>query len=268
MATKDEHRLTPFSSKEDIPIDNWLNLYEIVCDSFKLTTNVAKITRLMAYLKDDALLFFSTDIAPHRNTLTWDEVRHKLETRFGSGETEPMTAAIRRTLKREEKVKIYYNSKVPLLQRTGMDTKAMCAALTEGLPHHYKSHFYGKRSATTLEWLQLASDIEADINSSRAYRPSNQNRDSPPIQTLTAEQNNNSGRTSRPQQQRQYDNSRPPPTPCQYCQQLGRTEFHWHKECPNRRPLFHDNRPTQQTAQHNNPEVNTLEESFATIALN
>ena len=112
MATKDEQRLTPYSSKADIPIDNWLNLYEIICDHFRLRTDEAKITRLMAYLKEDALYFFSTAIAPERSSLTWPEARQKLEQRFGSGQTEPMTEAIRRRLKREESIKQYYDSKL------------------------------------------------------------------------------------------------------------------------------------------------------------
>ena len=199
MASKDDQRLTPYSSKESISIKKWLNLYEIVCEAFKLTTNKAKITRMMAYLKEDALEFFSDDIAPERDSLTWDEVREKFESRFGSGEMEPVTTAIRRRLKREETVKQYYDSKLPLLRRTGMTINGMCAILTEGLPQHYKPHFYGRQFDQTLDWLRLASDIEVDVNTN-PFRPQHQTYSSPQ---------------------------------CKYCRNLGLTVYHWHNECPN-----------------------------------
>ena len=235
MATKDDQRLTPYSSKADIPIDNWLNLYEIICDHFRLRTDEAKITRLMAYLKEDALHFFATAIAPERTSLTWDEVRQKLEKRFGSGETEPLTTAIHRRLKREESIKQYYDSKLPLLHKTGMTVNAMCAALTEGLPQHYKSHFYGRRFEETLEWLRLASDIEADVNTN-TFRP--QNRKPNTGRTLSAtkaETGTNYGRNQSRQPNRSQQQTRKPPYPCRFCQELGRTEIHWHNECPNKR---------------------------------
>ena len=225
MATKDDQRLTPYSSKADIPIDNWLNLYEIICDHFRLRTDEAKITRLMAYLKEDALHFFATAIAPERTSLTWDEVRQKLEKRFGSEETEPLTTAIHRRLKREESIKQYYDSKLPLLHKTGMTVNAMCAALTDGLPHSYKSHFYGRRFGQTLDWLRLASDIEVDVNTN----------------------------PFRPQQQ-----TRKPPYPCRFCQELGRTEIHWHNECPNHNRKAVDNTSEDEQNSEEEEEQPTL----------
>ena len=220
MATKDEQRLTPYSSKESIAIKKWLNLYEIVCEAFKLTSDKAKITRMMAYLKEDALEFYSDDIVPDRNTLTWDEVRQKFESRFGSGETEPVTTAIRRRLKREESVKQYYDSKLPLLRRTGMTINGMCAILTEGLPQSFRPHFYGRRFEDTLEWLRLASDIEADVNSN-TFRPQHQTHSSPQ---------------------------------CKYCRDLGLTEYHWHNECPNRRSRTTHNRSQEEQSSEEEEE--------------
>ena len=238
MASKDDQRLTPYSSKESISIKKWLNLYEIVCEAFKLTTDKAKITRMMAYLKEDALEFFSDDIAPEIDSLTWDEVREKFESRFGSGETEPVTTAIRRRLKREETVKQYYDSKLPLLRRTGMTINGMCAILTEGLPQHYKSHFYGRRFDQTLEWLRLASDIEVDVNNSNTFRP--QNRKPNTGRTLTAskaETGTNYGHNQSRKPNRSQQQTRKPPYPCRFCQELGRTEIHWHNECLNKRKV-------------------------------
>ena len=241
MATKDEQRLTPYSSKEGISIKKWLNLYEIVCDAFKLTTDKAKITRLMAYLKEDALEFFSDDIAPDRNTLTWDEVREKFELRFGSGEIEPVVTATHRRLRREETIKQYFDSKLPILRKTGLPVNGMCALLTEGLPMSYKSHFYGRRFNDTLEWLRLASDIEADITSQQ-LRYSYDSRKQTEAHTFMSQPYNQNKPLG--QQSKRFNSNEKPPYPCRYCQALGQTVFHWHRECPTRQSNTSQNNST------------------------
>ena len=120
-----------------------------------------------------------------------------------------------------------------------MTVNAMCAALTEGLPLSYKSHFYGRRFQETLEWLRLAFDIEADVNSN-TFRPQN-NRKPNTGRTLAATKADNGSDNafyhSRPSNRSQQQQTRKPPYKCRYCERLGRTEFHWHNECPNKRQV-------------------------------
>lgn len=62
-------------------------------------------------------------------------------------------------------VKSYYDEKVSFLEKTGLSEEHMADQLTEGLPEHFKSHFYTVRVKDTLEWLSIATRIESDMGS-------------------------------------------------------------------------------------------------------
>ena len=156
--------------------------------------------------------------------ITWQQTIDKFNGRWGHSDVPPMTAAIRRHLKRSETINEYFDEKSQYLRRAQIPENQMSDVLTEGLPEVYRSHFYGKRFQTIAEWLALALDIEADI-SHRGYKQQHKGIPSAHCQaTIRHCDQTNTGA-----------NKKKPCTPCQIClKNVGQTNYHWHKDCPNR----------------------------------
>lgn len=218
-------KLTPFSGDDKIRVGDWLRLFERLCARTGVVTNEEKMSLLMAYLKDEALAFYSTDIAPDDRTLTWEECSQRFEYRFGTGEVEPMSAARKRSLRGDETVKQYYDAKVAVLRRTGINAYAMCTLLTEGLPERYQPYFVGRKLESALLWLELAQSVETALTATDNRRRLRDNNTGQTVGRQT---------TAGQQPTRQRNRSPPPPTPCRICQQRGIDAYHWQRKCPNR----------------------------------
>src|SRR5260370_1210640 len=124
----------------------------------------------------------------------------------------------------------------------------MADILTEGLPDSYRPYFYGRRFLTPGEWLRLALDIEADMTAkSYTRKPNPSNHCQATIkhcdQISGSKPNYKNYNKDQSKQSKPY-------AACRFCQQIGLTEFHWHRDCPNRKPINQDkSRETEPKAQ-------------------
>jgi hypothetical protein len=127
------------------------------------------------------------------------------------------------------------------LEKTGLSEEHMADQLTEGLPDTYKQHFYAARVKDTLEWLTIATKIEADIHPKAI---SHQNKTSHSNHctishcsesSVAVEEKSTKVNQSRLSYKgKGFKKQDRPRTPCQFCKKLGNTEWHWHKDCPNK----------------------------------
>ena len=233
--TTKEPKMPKFNGKEEsLRIESFIIIFERL---FTSLSDDEKLLKVISFFEGEAADAYAEDVLSDPN-ITWDEAKDKLSSRYGHTDISPIVAASRRRLQRQENVKKYFDDKSKLLRKAGISEPNMADLLTEGLPQSYRSHFYGRRFKTIHEWLLLAQDIEADVNNSNTFRP--QNRKPNTGRTLTAsksETGNNYGRNQSRQPNRSQQQTHKPPYNCRYCQELGRTEFHWHRECPNKRQV-------------------------------
>ena len=220
--------------KTVIRADIWCNLYEVVTNG---QTDQQRLFGLMAYLIDDALNWFGTDIAPKLTEYSWSTVREMLIARFGPAIANPLVEAQRRHLKPTETVQNYYDDKMRCLRHVSLKEKDMVAQLTEGMPISYKGLLLCSKPPTTVSWLAIALQLEATVK----RQPFTVTKPKPPFQnkqqfrpvamiaSTTTETQNNPRRDYRRNQ-----NSNPPTTPCRFCQEAGETIYHWHNQCPRR----------------------------------
>ena len=216
-------KIPKFSVKDDgISIQAFLGIFDWAFD--KLTDDKEKMLKLVCFLEGDAADFFGTDIVPISG-ITWDEVKVRLTSRYGHSEVPPVMAAIQRTLRSNETIRQYYDDKTRILRRmTGLTEAERSDHLTHGLPDAYRSHFYGRRFTTTTDWLGCAQDIEADLvrhhrrHQSTHFTDSKPNQAKKPFQKKKPWVKVGEGKC---------------PWPCKYCKEIGLTEFHWNKDCPN-----------------------------------
>ena len=240
-------KISKFSGLNDsLQIRPFVNIFERY---FQSLDNNEKILKLGEYLSGDALNFFGTDII-NEESISWSEAKERLIRRYGHSDIPPMLSAIRRKLQRHENVKQYFDDKCRFLrQEKGLTEATQTQLLTDGLPDIYRHHFYGKRFATTTEWLQTAQDIEADLN---RQKPMSQNSSS-------AHFSRSDPSSNRPNKLFSKTNNKPkdkkPPYPCRICRDQGITSFHWHSDCPNK--------PIENSSQELKPSPN---EAHLTIA--
>ena len=218
-------KLSKFSGSSDaLKVEPFLNIFNRY---FNNIDEELKVLKLGEYLTGDALNFFGTDIISDLN-ISWSEVKSRLIRRYGHSDIPPMLSAIRRRLQKHESIKQYFDDKCQYLrQERGLTEATQTQLLTDGLPDHYRQHFYGKRFESTTVWLQTAQDIEADLC-----------RHKPALHQSSAHFNrsdqwfNKSNKTfanynGKPKEKR-------PPYPCKICRDQGITSYHWHSDCPNK----------------------------------
>ena len=225
--TSKEPKLEFYSGKNEITVENWISLFEIILTTLSLTTDQDKVTRLMSYLTGDALSFYARSVAPDLTTITWVDCRRKLITRFGLCEVSPLVAANQKRLTRQDTIKTYFDSKMSLLERTSLTPQLITDSLTEGLPESYRNLLLASEITTPEEWLRVCRRIETNMSTRTTTRPFTYNRPSTP-------HNTNKSITPNPKFARTLNASDSRPPQCRICQRLNKTEYHWHSECPNK----------------------------------
>ena len=166
-----------------------------------------------------------------------------LTARYGHSEVPSVMAAYQRTLRSTESIRQYYDDKTRILRRmAGLTEAERSDHLTHGLPDAYRSHFYGKRFSTTLDWLSCAQDIEADINrQSRRRNHSTHLTDSKPFPHKKPLFRKGEGVCT---------------LPCKFCRDIGLHEIHWHRDCPNRKKPSEEPSETEAPAMGSNNYTN------------
>ena len=210
-------------SKSTIDANSWIKLYEHIA---KNLNDELKIQALTSYLSEDALMWFSDDIAGKE--MTWSGVRAEFLSRYGTATVSPAVAGEQRRMLPNESVQTYAQDKMRLLKACCMPIGFALDLLTAGAPQSYHLTLFAAQPKNFNEWLSIALKIE---NSKRETRIRNQ--DSVVVvkdrQTYAnAVRNGNRRPTSR--------NDAPPPYACRHCQRNGVTgeaAMHWERQCPN-----------------------------------
>lgn len=208
-------KLVRFSGENTtIKISKWLKLYDVA--SINCPDTKTKISMMISYLDGEALNFFADEIASNAKTITWDQVVHLFEERFGEEVVSPVVAANKRRLHRGESVQAYYEACMSLLRQTKIDDKDKVAILTDGMPNNYKNTLIGARPSTPLQWRSIAIGLEeANKYSFKAQMMTNQNTNQGAVAFAALSKEK-------------------PPKPCAICQRFNKIEWHWHSQCPNR----------------------------------
>ena len=240
-------------SANGLPIEAFLNIFDYYFSSLEDSSKVRKIGE---YLDGDALAFFGTDIISEP-TVSWHTTKDRLIHRYGHTDIPPILAAMRRKLQRNELIKDYFDDKCRYLRlERGLSEEARTHILTEGLPDAYRQHFYGRRFASTTEWLKTAQDIEADrLRSTQSSRPQ------------TSSHFTRTDAKPRPQSSNissKRDKSKPPYA-CKICRDRGETAYHWHNECPHN-PKRNDSHQRQDS--HSNKEHENIQMLAALVTPN
>lgn len=208
--------------KTKIKINSWLSLFEVAAKVHKADTDTLKVALLMEFIDDEALQWYADHVADKIDTITWAEARTLMVQRFGERTIDPVLAANRRRLNHGESVQAYFEEKMYLLRQTGLSETSMAEVLTDGLPPYYRTPLIAASIKDTSEWLSKAVRLEASFGTRKPFAESNQ--DKKPAATAAFA----SGNKEKPKKK--------PPSACRICQEIGKTEFHWHSECPNRKP--------------------------------
>ena len=239
-------KIPKFSGAQDgLPVQCFLTAFEFAFD--KLATDKEKILKLLEFAEGDAAIYLCSDVITVAG-ITWQTAKDILTARYGHSEVPSVMAAYQRTLRSNESIRQYYDEKTRILRRmAGLTEAERSDHLTHGLPDAYRSHFYGKRFNTTLDWLVCAQDIEADLNRHHRRVHSTHFTDSKSTQAKPFQ--------NKP---RVKIGEGKCPWPCKFCKELGLLEFHWNKDCPNLDKL--EQKPKD-------PEVSTGTNSYTNLSV-
>lgn len=224
-SNKSKPKLQKFNgATSKIKIDSWLNLFNVLATGLEVTADTPKVTLLMEYVEDEALQYYADEIAADIATITWTQVTDKMKKRFGERTIDPVLAASRRKWQRgTETVQQYYEEKMHLLRKTGLREASMAEVLTDGMPFGFRNPLIAAGVTTTSDWLNMAVRLESSFDSG-PFRG-----DRPPPKAVAAMADGH------PRQKKPFT-KRQPPAACKICQSMGKTEMHWHSDCPNRKP--------------------------------
>lgn len=153
-----------------VKIESWLAMFELVHDN--LTTDKDKVKKMVSYLKDGAMDWFSETIMPRyaANTINFDAIKTEMATRFNRDLVEPIIQVQNRKLKKDETVNEYFNDKLQILRRTGLKETGQIAMLTDGMPQHFRTPLISARPKDTNSWLSIALDLETSFCQNKKFQ--------------------------------------------------------------------------------------------------
>ena len=105
MAQALEPKFAIFNGDGKMRIETFLTVFET---QFTALTDQQKITKLANYLDGEPFNFYATSVLTVDN-ISWNDTLNLFTARFGHSEVPPMTAAIRRRLRRNETTRQYYD---------------------------------------------------------------------------------------------------------------------------------------------------------------
>ena len=219
-----ERQFMKFSDvNKDFSIQSWLSLFETHTSK---ESDPERVISLMYSLEGKAFGWYGQEVAG--KSLDWKTTKEKMTKRFGLSTATPLLDAQRRYLKREEKVEDYFLAKINLLRLTTLTEAEMVQQLTEGVPITWRLTLTSSRVSDPNEWIALAQQIEnhytaLNKRNNFTFKPKTPQRNQRQ-QTFIADNSNSTSNQQLP--------------PCRYCQNLGRQEYHWHRDCPNREQQF------------------------------
>ncbi len=220
----------------------------------------------MSYLDGTALEYYADRIFPDISIISYIEAKIQITTRFSFNLIAPILTATDRKHLREESVRVYFDQKLPLFEKTGVSLPDQTASLTSDLSEEYQRVLLAAMVTTTQQWLLVATNCKANLqllshSSLKTAKPSTswnsrQTSQSKSQSTPTKSHNfahcqirhcdacldhyrSKPSHSSRPSSTPSCSNTPSPsteaPTNCRYCQALGISAKHWNKFCPNRK---------------------------------
>lgn len=218
--TNDRKKLDRYTGSDtNITADRWISLFDVIVST--ISSDHQRVQLLMEYLRGDALHWYADEIAPFINTISYKETRSKFIERFGIVVVDPVIAAQKRRFQKGESVQEYFNAKMQFLRRSTLTQQSIAAQLTEGTPHFYRTPLISADIKDANHWLRKALELE------ESFKPYSTKRKPDYKHQSHFTKQHNSSSTSKLEVK--------PPHPCRYCQSIGKTEWHWHKECPRRK---------------------------------
>lgn len=213
-----------------VKVESWIAMFELVHDG--ITLDKEKIKKLISYLKDSAMDWFSDSIMPRMaDNITFNTIKAEMITRFNRDLVEPIIQVQNRKLKRDETVNDYFIEKIQVLRRTGLKESGQIAMLTDGMPQHFRTPLISARPTDTNAWLSLALDLETSFRQNKKFNE---------FAGPRTEMVHMSDKTNKPQKKKvglrngsstMGPNGRKPPGPCRYCKSRGQENWHWNNEC-------------------------------------
>ena len=217
-----------YGSSNTISAQEWLDIFQAVtCD----WSDRDRVRALPRHLTEEALQWFSLEVVPDMQTITWIECRQRLIARFGQAVANPIVQATNRRLSARETVSNYYNEKRRLLVQAGASEAIQVALLTSGMPESYLAFIASQSPQTTADWIRIALLVE-QTKGKRFGKPNESAFHGEEIDKSFRKRSNfKSNRNFRPKIGNP-DNT--PSTPCPICTRLGIKDdvMHWKRVCP------------------------------------
>ena len=255
-------------SKHPNKVTEWLDLFDIVTIDWP---EREKLRALPRHLLDEAVSWFTLEIGPVIQTITWTECRQRMIARFGKVFGNPIVEATERRLSSREDVSNYYNDKKRLLTQANVSEDIQIELLTNGMPDYYRTLIAIHRPKTTSDWLEIAFSIES--TKPKRY---DRTKESSYHADVTSKVRKKYGKWHRQTDRDDNKTEDLPPKPCPHCLRLGLTnEMHWKRQCPrlnekppedtqinliheceytdlltDRQPIRHELKTSQQTSSH------------------
>ena len=135
MTTQPTGRLMEtFSGIEpNVKVDDWLTAFEVVTSEFN---DKQRFIALFKNVTGDAMTFASRELAPNRDTLSWTDIRNRIQERFGRPKHSHLLEAIDRNLKPNETIASYFDEKRRLMTLANENDKNQVDLLTRGLTNN------------------------------------------------------------------------------------------------------------------------------------
>ena len=260
---KNSLKLDKFDGHDkDLRVQTWLKLFDVHTNG---QSDADKIHILLYNLKGAALEWYGDEIAG-KTKLTWPQVQAKMFRRFGIESAHPLIDAQKMHLSREQTVEEYYLAKIRLLNQTTLCAEEKVQMLTDGLPFTWKVSLAPLTVRTTDIWLEAVQRLEAIHSKPKQFNTQN----NPKPFNKTFNKNKSKPNTFLVSTSNQSNQQKKPNTPCRFCKRLGREEFHWHSQCPNRAntgqtPNTHTSNASQNTTQPNTNTTNIVSTNTPSI---
>lgn len=208
----------------------WMTMYER--HASRLNCNQEdKLLYIDTFLEGDAVSWFATLITSEPD-ISWDELKENFFQRFDNSQDEPLTRLVDFKFNREMTIASYYQDMMRISEPLGFKPVNMIEALNLGLPAHYRSQLKAARPSSLGEWLDVATSWERESKKQSFPRkpfgpPGEANKEVKNRSFLPKGNSLNSTTTKKP------------PSPCFICAKHHNkpAEYHWSRECPNRRQV-------------------------------
>lgn len=204
-------------AEDDVPVDKWLRLFETKASNATWSER-DRIDCISEYLEGEAFRWYLTEIFDSEDS--WEGIKTSMIARFSAPVNDPFRQFIHCRLKREQRIRHYYEEKTRLGRLAELKDVHIVSGLTDGVPEEIERRLAGMSLATPAKWLAAALQAEDSVQRDASQRLSKQQlvqREPHPMRRWTA------------------GSTRTPRSECRRCASAGLpNQFHWHNECPRR----------------------------------